>query len=209
MAKREAPLSQLADFLPEGCAEDVLYFLEFYKVQLTIKRARRTVLGDYRHAQAGQPHRISINGNLNEYAFLITLLHELAHLLNFEKYGNRVLPHGNEWKAAFSDILARFLMRKAFPPDIAEALHKTIRNPSAASCSDAGLLRVLHRYDQKGPDICLVENIGVNCLFRIAGGRVFRKGDKVRTRFLCTEIETGRRYLFSGVHEVRMLTELV
>lgn len=200
---------QLASFLPEGCTEDVLYFLNHYKVELTIKKQRASVLGDYRHAQPGRTHRISVNGNLNTYAFLITLLHELAHLLTFEKYGSRVQPHGAEWKSAFSEILVRFLVKKIFPEDIEQALQKTIRNPSASSCSDDGLLRVLHRYDNKGPDVCLVENIATQGHFSIADGRVFRKGERVRTRYLCTELGTGRQYLFSGVHEVRMAAVLV
>jgi hypothetical protein len=209
MPKKEVPVEELADFLPEGCAEDALYFLHHYTVELTIKRKRASVLGDYRHAHAGHTHRISVNGNLNKYAFLITLLHELAHLLTFEKHGNRVQPHGLEWKSAFSEILVRFLAKKVFPADIEQALQKTIRNPSASSCSDENLLRVLHRYDKKGPDICLVENITLHSHFSLADGRVFRKGEKVRTRYVCTDIETGRRYLFSGVHEVRLVTALV
>ena len=209
MPKKEVPMTHLSSFLPAGCTEDVLYFLHHYKVELTIKKQRASVLGDYRHANPGRTHRISVNGNLNTYAFLITLLHELAHLLTFEKYGNRVQPHGIEWKSAFSEILSRFLAKKIFPQDIEQALQKTICNPSASSCSDDGLLRVLHRYDNKGPDVCLVENIAANGLFRIEGGRTFRKGEKVRTRFLCTELGTGRQYLFSGVHEVRMVAALV
>ena len=80
MAKQEAPLLQLKSYLPEGSFDDVLYYLQHYKVHLTITRKRESVLGDYRHAHAGQTHRISVNGNLNSYSFLITLLHELAHL---------------------------------------------------------------------------------------------------------------------------------
>ena len=90
MAKQEVPLLQLQSYLPEGSFEDVHYYLQHYKVHLTITRQRQSILGDYRHAYEGKAHRISINGNLNKYNFLITLLHELAHLFTYERYGHRV-----------------------------------------------------------------------------------------------------------------------
>ena len=90
MAAIEHPLHDLAEFLPEGSFDHVVQYLYQYKVHLTVARSRKTVLGDYRHAFRGNNHRISVNGNLNKYEFLITLLHELAHLLTFEQYKNTV-----------------------------------------------------------------------------------------------------------------------
>lgn len=98
MPKQEAPLHQLKTYLPEGSFEDVSHYLLNYKVHLTITRERKSVLGDYRNALAEKNHRISVNGNLNKYAFLITLLHELAHLFTYERFGHRVQAHGAEWK---------------------------------------------------------------------------------------------------------------
>ena len=112
MPKIESPLQQLASYLPEGSFEDVASYLTEFKVHLTITRERRTVLGDYRNSHSNKNHRISVNGNLNKYSFLITLLHELGHLLAYEKYGNRIQPHGGEWKSEFSKILARFIIKK-------------------------------------------------------------------------------------------------
>ena len=112
MPKQQVPLQKLQDYLPENSSDDVLYYLNLYKVQLTITRQRQTVLGDYRHAHKEKSHRISVNGNLNKYSFLITLLHELAHLFTFDKYGNKVQPHGVEWKQEFGNILSKFLIKK-------------------------------------------------------------------------------------------------
>jgi len=96
MSKKEAPISALQEYLPPNTMEEVLAYLQFYHVHLTVARDRKSILGDYRHRTHASNHRISVNGNLNKYAFLITLLHELAHLLTFEKYGNRVASHGKE-----------------------------------------------------------------------------------------------------------------
>jgi len=202
MPKQEVSLSQLEDFIPEGCVNEVLHYLNLHKVHLTIKRERATLLGDYRFAHNGKAHRISVNGNLNKFSFLITLLHELAHLFTFEKYGNRVAPHGQEWKAEYAAVLAGFITKKVFPRDIEEALSHTIKNPAASSCGDDKLLRVLHRYDKKPDNACLIEQLESNELFSIKGGRVFRRFERIRTRYKCREERTGKWYLFSGVYEV-------
>src|SRR6476660_1185740 len=101
MSKKEAPISALQTYLPPNTYGPVLHYLQFYKVHHTVAKERKSILGDYRHRHGAQTHRISVNGNLNPYAFLITLLHELAHLLTFEKWGNKVSAHGKEWKTVF------------------------------------------------------------------------------------------------------------
>lgn len=205
MPKQEAPLLQLRSYLPDGTFDDVLHYLQHYNVHLTITRRRQSILGDYRHAMAGKTHRISVNGNLNPYAFLITLLHELAHLFTYEQFGHRVQAHGREWKTEFGKILARFLLKKVFPADIEKALMNTLQNPAASSCGDEKLLRALHQYDEKNEGTHLVEQIPEGSLFVIKGGRVFKKGEKIRKRYKCVEVKTGKLYLFSAVYEISIL----
>ncbi len=202
MPKKEVPFTQLSQFIPEGCFEDVLHYLQLYKVQLTVTRQRETILGDYRHRHLEKGHRITVNGNLNKFSFLVTLLHELAHLFTFEKFGGRVLPHGTEWKKEFSAILSQFILKKIFPPDIEKTLLQSLNNPAASSCGDEKLLRVLKKYDPSKEGICFVEEIGAGGLFKTSGGRVFRKGVKQRTRYKCQEISTGKWFLFSAVYDV-------
>ena len=205
MPKQEAPLLQLHSYLPEGSFDEVLFYLQHHKVHLTISRKRQSILGDYRHAHTDKNHRISVNGNLNKYAFLITLLHELAHLFTYEKFGHKVMAHGREWKNEFSKILAKFLLQKVFPPDIEKALLHTLQNPAASSCGDEKLLRVLHKYDEKATGVHLVEQLAEGAMFVIKGGRIFKKGEKIRKRFKCVEVKTGKLYLFSGMYEVQAL----
>jgi SprT protein len=202
MPKKEAPLLQLQDYLPPGSFEPVAYYLQQYKVHLTVTRERTSVLGDYRHSYMDKNHRISVNGNLNQYAFLITLLHELAHLFTYEQFGHRVQAHGLEWKNEFSKILAQFILKKVFPADIEKTLMLTLQNPAASSCADEKLLRVLYRYDAKKEGALLVEQLAEGELFAIKGGRIFKRGEKVRKRYKCMEVKTGKLYLFSPVYEV-------
>ncbi len=204
MPKQQVPLQQLQDYLPENSSNDVINYLQEFKVQLTITKKRQSILGDYRHAHQDKAHRISVNGNLNKYSFLITLLHELAHLFTFDKFGNKVQSHGVEWKSCFGNILAAFLLKNVFPPDIEMALRKTLKNPSASSCGDEQLLRVLRNYDKKKNGHFLVEELPSGSTFSIKDGREFITGPLIRKRYKCTEVGTGKCYLFSGLYEVNV-----
>lgn len=203
--KQEHPLQALTSYLPEGTFEQVLDYITQFKVHLTITRERASILGDYRHPDSRGGHRISINGNLNKYSFLVTLLHELAHLTTFMQFGNRVASHGQEWKSHFSNILKQFVGKGYLPPDVETALRQSIQNPAASSCADDNLMRVLTRYDRRKENHYLVEQIPLNQLFRTKDGRIFRKGERVRKRYRCEEVATKRMYLFSPVYEVEMI----
>ncbi len=205
MSKKEVPLHALSAYLPDGSLEPVLDYLHRYKIHLTITRERNSILGDYRHAVHQKNHRISVNGNLNKYAFLVTLLHEIAHLLTFEQFGNSIAPHGKEWKNEYSKILALFLLKKIFPADIEKALLKSLQNPSATSCGEEHLMRVLKRYDERKPGEVLIEDLQVGQLFKLKDGRVFRKAEKMRKRHKAIDVKTGALYLFSAVYEVELV----
>jgi len=204
MPKKEVPINHLQNYLPPGTGEAIFSFLHQYKVHLTIAKERKSILGDYRHRTHYENHRISINGNLNTFSFLITLLHELAHLVTFEKYGNRVQAHGKEWKIIFGQFLQQFLIKNIFPSDIEKELIQSLKNPAASSCAEDALLRVLRKYNKTKTNQMMVEEISLNTLFRLKDGRVFRKGEKLRKRFKCIEVATGKIYLFSPVYEIEL-----
>lgn len=205
MAKREAPLDYLKQFIPVEAVPRILQYLHQYQVHLTVTRERKTVLGDYRHATTYKTHRISINSNLNPFAFLITLIHELAHLVTFIEYGNRVMAHGKEWKRCYSFLLSDFLAMKIFPADIQERLEQSMHDLPASSCSDETLMRLLRKYDKQNDHLVLVEQVPEGQLFDLGEGRIFKKGRKLRKRYQCVEVHTGRVFLFSAVYEVRSL----
>ena len=206
MPKQEATLTHLNSFLPAGTYNSVEEYLRFYKIHLTVTQHRKSILGDYRNRKHFSNHRISINGSLNKYSFLVTLLHEIAHLLTFEKYGNRVMAHGNEWKNIYGSLLKQFVENKIFPPDIEKELLSSLKNPAASSCAEDDLIRVLRKYDTNRNGYKLVEEIPLNGLFKIDDGKIFKKGEKQRKRFKCEEIRTGKIYLFSPVYEVELVT---
>jgi len=202
MPKKESPLTALSSFLPEGSFEEVAYYLHHYKVHLTITRERQSILGNYRNKVFDKNHRISVNGNLNKYSFLITLLHELAHLLAHEKYGHRIQAHGKQWKEEYGKILSEFIPKKNFPPEIEKLLVQSLKNPAATTCTEPHLIRALKKYDVKKEGYFFVEELPAGSLFKVNSGAIFKKGERIRKRFKCMEISTKKIYLFSPVYEV-------
>jgi SprT protein len=206
MALTEHPLQALTKFLPLGSFEKVVEYIHFYRIHLTVAKNRKSVLGDYRHPHQGNNHRISVNGNLNQFEFLVTFLHELAHLLTFEQYRNKVEPHGKEWKTCYSKLLVDFIKMNIFPADITNALSKTITNPAATANGETDLLMVLRKYDQqKKAGIQFLSALPEGALFMLNNGKIFRKGLLRRKRFACVELKTGLNYTISAIMEVRIL----
>lgn len=191
----------LEPYLPEGTAVMMAKWIDYFQVELSINRPRESVLGDYRHPHGGKGHRISVNRNLNPYAFLITLIHEFAHLTNWNKHANKVKPHGEEWKTEYKILMQPFLDRKIFPEEIERAVRKYMSNPAASSCSDVNLLRVLKKFDKEQHTV-FVSNVPAGEMFRLKNGRTFLRLDLVRKRYRCKEIPSGDIYLFSPVMEV-------
>jgi len=188
----------LAKYLPPGSEEYATELMLRYKIQLKIKKPRLSKLGDYRPPKPGEAHRISLNKDLNPFAFLVTFLHEVAHLVNYEQFRGKVAPHGSEWKSQFQQISVPVFQKEILPTDVYLALLNYLKNPKASSCTDANLVKTLRRYDINNPWI-LVEQIGVGLLFETQDGRQFRKLERMRTRFRCKEESTGKIYLVPGL----------
>ena len=206
MSKVEHPLHALAHYLPEGAFEPVVQLIHQYKVHLTVTRARKSVLGDYRHPFMGSNHKITVNGNLNKYEFLITLLHELAHLLCFEQYKNRVEAHGKEWKQIYGNLLGGFIDLNLFPLDITKSLKKTLLNPAATANGETALLLVLRQYNKVNESGAVVlANLPDGTLFTAEKGAVFKKIKLRRKRIECLQVTTGNIYLFSALTEVQVV----
>lgn len=193
----------LQKYLPEQAVPLIAEWIVELDFKLKIKRERSTRLGDYTSPYNGMNHQITINHNLNRYSFLITLVHEVAHLVTYNEHRNSVNPHGKEWKQNFQKLMQPFLNTEIFPLEIFAALRKYMQNPAAASCSDTQLLRVLKLHDEPS-DTLFVERIMPGTLFLYNGNKIFRKGEKIRKRYKCIEISTGATYLFNPLTEVQI-----
>ncbi len=193
-------IETLKKYIPELAAAPVFELVKANAVYLKIVNERLTRHGDYRKLPNGQ-HQITVNVSLNKYRFLITLIHEIAHLVAFEKYGRHIKPHGKEWKFTFQTLMLPFIRPEIFPSDTLPYLARHFKNPKASSDTDAHLSVVLKKYDPPSDKNYIFE-IPLGAKFRIQNGRIFRKGKKRVKRYECTELSTGKVYVFQPNAEV-------
>ena len=190
----------LARFLPKGTVEYVADLILDYECHFKITEKRKTKLGDYRFPHNGKGHRISVNGDLNKYGFLITTIHEFAHLTTYNKFKRGVFPHGQEWKDEFKDLFEPIFTLTQLPTDIELALKNYLKNAKASSCSDDKLMRVLKRYD-KNTTALLVEQLNIGDKFKL-NSKTFVRGRTLRKYYLCQEFDTKKEYKVLGLAEV-------
>lgn len=201
--KHTAYQKAIAKYVPEAFVETVVILLINHKVRFKIVPPRSTKLGDFRPGNHIRLPQITVNGNLNPYAFLITTLHEFAHHITFEEYSNKVSPHGAEWKHAFKLLLQPVIYHPEFPVNIRIALEKSLHNLKASSCSDIHLSRELAKFDSDIETLILLETLPHGAHFLLQN-KIFYKGELRRKRFLCTEIRTNKNYLVSGIAKVKI-----
>ncbi|WP_332912412.1 SprT-like domain-containing protein [Algoriphagus boritolerans] len=79
-----------------------------------VQKPRSSKLGDFRYRKDRKIQTITINSDLNPFQFLLTFIHEVAHLHTFEKFGNSLTPHGNEWKKEFQSLMSPLLTNSIF-----------------------------------------------------------------------------------------------
>ncbi|HEY1039811.1 MAG TPA: SprT-like domain-containing protein [Bacteroidia bacterium] len=206
MDQQQRNASVLVKYMPEKAVPLIVEWIAALDFKLKIKKERSTKLGDYRAPYNGSNHIITINYNLNKYAFLVTLVHEIAHLTTFNKYKNSVMPHGAEWKEEFRIMMQPFLDTEIFPVELLYAIRKYLMNPAASSCTDKNLYRALRLYDENPNAGIYLEKLPLKTVF-VFQGNLYEKGPKIRTRFTCKEVRTGRIYLFNSLAEVEVFED--
>ena len=194
----------LQRYIPEAAVMPVFELIKLNNIHLKIVNERVTRHGDYRKMPNGQ-HQITVNANLNTYRFLITLIHEIAHLVAFQKYGRNIKPHGREWKFTFQQLMLPFIRPEVFPNQLLPLLAIHFKNPKATSDTDSRLSLALKQYDLPNDKNYIFE-IPLGGHFRLYNGKVFKRGNKRVKRFECIEVSTGRIYLFNPNAEVDFLT---
>ncbi|WP_338410599.1 SprT-like domain-containing protein [uncultured Flavobacterium sp.] len=194
----------LEKYLPSHAVESCFELIKDNRVHLKIVNERQTRHGDYRKDIQGF-HLITVNANLNQYRFLITLIHEIAHLVAFQKFGRHIKPHGIEWKHTFQKLMVPFIRPEIFPKSVLSLVANHFRNPTASSDTDAQLAFALKQFDERKPDVYFIHEVPNGSMFRIAKGRIFKKiGLRVK-RYECIEISTAKTYLFNANAEVEII----
>ena len=192
----------LLKYIPEHAVKPVSELIVTHGVHLKIVNERATRHGDYRNFNG--KHEITVNGSLNKYRFLITLIHEIAHLVAGVRYGRSIKPHGQEWKHSFQILMVPYIRPEIFPNQLLGLLARHFKNPTASSDTDARLALALKYFDIPN-DKHFVFAIPVGSIFRIHNGKIFKKGNVRVKRYECTEVNSGRVFLFNPNAEVELL----
>jgi hypothetical protein len=195
----------LQNVIPFSAIPDVLRLLNHDNLLVKIKNERKTRHGDYKRLQNGK-HQITINANLNQYRFLITLIHEIAHFESFKMYGSGIKPHGKEWKRTFQRLILPFLNPSVFPMQLLPLLAKHFKNPKASSDTDTHLALALKQFDEPNNKTFIFE-VPIGSTFELYNGKLFKKGNKRVKRYECVEMATGKLYLFNPNAEVQLIEE--
>jgi SprT protein len=162
--------------------------------ELVTTRSRQSKVGDFTTKRFKAHPRITLNQDLNPFLFLVTYIHEVAHLHVFLKHGNRVDPHGEEWKNEFKLLMLPMQQIEVFPEPILEVLNRHMENPKASSFADAELTKTIRSFDRHADQYTALSDIPEGSIFNFQG-RFFKKGKLKRTRVLCKELKSKKNYL--------------
>ncbi len=188
-------------YIPKEAHNYVQFLIEQHAFDLKIVAQRESKHGDFRKLPNGK-FQITVNNNLNPFQFLLTLVHEIAHHITYQKFG-RVQPHGKQWKIIFQHIMLPLLKPTVFPTEVLPFLAHYLKNPRASTDSDVHLSLALKKHSKES---------GKNFIFEVPLGAFFqfkksmyRQGVKRRTRYECTNTKNNKVYLFNQNTEVTVL----
>ena len=192
----------LINHVPENAVHYCLDLWMAVPFHFKVTNARNSKLGDYRYDPRNKSHSISVNYDLNKFSFLITYIHEIAHLLNNERHGRQVAPHGREWKKCFRELMEPILSDLIFPIEVLRPLRKHMENPKASTYADTNLVTALRNYGDNAMDLVTLDALDKGDVFEF-NKRIYTKINLRRTRVLCQEAGSSKRYLISKIALVR------
>ena len=194
----------LVKHVPENAIHYCLDLWVAIPFHFKVTRKRNTKLGDYRHDHRNASHTITVNHDLNPYSFLITYIHEVAHLLTTERNGRKAAPHGKEWQANFKELMQPVLSDLIFPKEILVPLIRHMKKPKASTYADPKLVHALRQLDEHESDLIPLAALDEGDIFEF-NQKMYKKLNLRRTCVLCMESDTSRKYLISKMALVRTL----
>jgi SprT protein len=161
--------------------------------ELKITKSRQTKVGDFTSRHTKRHPRITLNNDLNSYLFLVTYVHEVAHLHVYLQFGSRVDPHGEKWRSTFTNLMLPILWESVFPEEILHELRRHMINPKASSFADSELTQAFRKFDKNSNQMVLSQ-VPEGSIFKLQG-KYYKRGKIRRTRILCREMQSRRDYL--------------
>ena len=194
-------ISLLEKYLPENCLPYLKKWFGDYVIHIKITRGRNSKLGDYRK-MVDKSHQITINSTLQPPLFFFVLTHELAHLLAFENFGNRISPHGQEWKNTFRIMLLESFA--VYDEDLKPIILKFSKSPKANFMSSPDLVRYFHIEDYED-ESSYIEDLEIKEQF-IYRKQIYIIEEKRKKNYLCIQLDTGKKYIFKPLARVEKIS---
>jgi hypothetical protein len=191
------------DLIPKASHELIKKLIDSENLTIKVVKTRKTKHGDFRSLK-NRKFQITLNKIDNKYRFLITLVHELAHFKVFQSFGNSVNPHGTEWKKTYKFLMLPFLNNLIFPEDVLRHLALHMINPPATTDSDLNLVVALQKHDLIDDKKIFLFEIPEKSIFIHNSSKLFVKLYKRRKRYICKELSSGKKYLFSPVARIKL-----
>lgn len=192
-------MKDIYSFIPVASHSKIHEYIETNHFSIKITKQRATKHGDFRKLKNGD-FLITVNDNLNPHQFLLTLVHEIAHYVTYKKFGP-VKPHGKEWKNTFKELMLPFVNPEVYPHKILPHLAKYLLNAKASTDSDVNLALAL-KQETLNSDKNYIFELEVGNKFELKK-RKFIILEKKRTRYLCIEVASQKKYLINQNAEVK------
>ncbi len=183
----------LVQHMPPSAVSYCTALWEKLPFDFKLRKSRLSKVGDFT-SRSGQSPQITINHDLHPFLFLMTYVHEVAHLHVHHTLGFKAAAHGEDWKTTFQTLMAPLLTAEIFPEPLLAGLKKHMASPKASSFSDAELTHLFRSINERERNAVLLSQIPEGSIFHLHG-RWFKKGKLRRTRVLCHEVKTRRQYL--------------
>ena len=193
-------ISLLEKYLPNHCLPYLKEWFADYSIHIKITRGRNSKLGDYRK-MPDQSHQITLNSTLQPQLFFFVLTHELAHLLAFDNFGNRISPHGAEWKSTFSKMLSESI--SVYDEDLKPIILKFLKSPKANFMASPDLVRYFHIEDYED-ESSYIEDLEIKDQFTYRK-QIYIIEEKRKKNYLCTQLKTDKKYIFKPLARVEKI----
>ena len=194
-------VANLQKYLPENTLPFLKTWFGEHYIHIKITKARNSKLGDYRK-MPDKSHQITINSTLQPQLFFFVLTHELAHLLAFENFGNRISPHGSEWKNTFRTMLLESI--SIYSEDLKPIILKFSKAPKANFMSSPDLVKYFH-IENYEDETSYIEDLETDTHFIYRKETYIIEG-KRKKNYICLNLDNGKRYIFKPLARVEKLS---
>lgn len=200
--KKQQFYNSVSKFFPQAALAYCCDLWIQHDFTFKVSKDRLTKLGDFRYYKVKEQYQVSVNRGLNPYAFLLTYIHEVAHVYTYRQFKDKCKPHGREWQESFRQLAGPLLCNSVFPDDILQPLKNYLQNPSASTSGCMPLTIALRAYDSQKEEQQLLAALETGTKF-VFKDRTFLKIGRKRTRALCKDLNNGRNYLIPEVAQVQ------